>query len=171
MHGTLKLSFSLMAMACATGLIASAQAGEPDSGHAHGVAMRGDHAMGFSHMKTTHHFVLLPDGGAIEVTANDRADTVSRAAIRMHLRHIATMFAAGDFSAPMLIHDRVPPGVPELKRMKARVRYTFEPIESGGRVLISTRNAGALMAIHDFLRFQIEDHKTGDPLEVLTSSR
>ena len=28
---------------------------------------RGDHAMGFSHEKTTHHFLLLTDGGGIEV--------------------------------------------------------------------------------------------------------
>ena len=171
MHGIRKFSSSLIAIGCAAALVASAHAGEPDSGHARGVAMRGDHAMGFSHMKTTHHFLLLPDGGVIEVTANDRADTVSRAAIRMHLAHIAIMFAAADFSVPMLIHDRVPPGVAELQRLKGKVRYAYEPLERGGQVLISTRNAGALMAIHDFLRFQIADHKTGDPLEVTTVPR
>ena len=45
------------------------------------------------------------------------------------------------------------------------------PIEYGGRVLISTRNAGGLVAIHEFLRFQITDHKTGDPLEVVNAPR
>jgi hypothetical protein len=30
--------------------------------------------MGFSHDKTTHHFRLYPDGGAIEVTADDPND-------------------------------------------------------------------------------------------------
>ncbi len=145
--------------------------GEPDSGHTRGVNMRGDHAMGFSHMKVTHHFRLLPDGGAIEITASDPADTVSRDAIRVHLAHIAVLFADGDFTAPMLIHDRVPPGVPELQQLRAKVRYAYESIEDGGRVLISTRNARALVAIHDFLRFQITDHKTGDPLEVLAAPR
>ena len=171
MRGTRIFGSSLIAVACAAALLANARAGEPDSGHTHGVAMRGDRAMGFSHMKATHHFRLLPDGGSIEVTVNDQADTAGLAAIRTHLAHIAAMFADGDFSAPMLIHDRVPPGVPELQRLKGKVRYAYEPIENGGRVVISTRNAGALVAIHDFLRFQITDHKTGDPLEVITATR
>lgn len=172
MVGTGKtLSSSLIALACAFGLVATAQAGEPDSGHTHGVNMRGDRAMGFSHMRTTHHFRLLPDGGDIEVTANDLADTVSREAIRTHLTQIATLFAAGEFSAPMRIHDRVPPGVVDLQRLKGQVRYAYQPVENGGRVRISTRNARALVAIHEFLRFQITDHKTGDPLEVVDASR
>jgi hypothetical protein len=49
---------------------------------------RGDAAMGFSHEKTTHHFILFNDGGAIEVQANDPADKTSRNEIRMHLSHI-----------------------------------------------------------------------------------
>ena len=171
MHGTATLRASLIALACLTAPLAVARAGEPDSGHTHAVNLRGDHAMGFGHMKTTHHFRLLPDGGAIEITADEPADTVSRNAIRVHLAHIATLFADGDFSTPMLIHDRVPPGVPELQQLRAKVRYLYEPIEGGGRVMISTRNARALVAIHDFLRFQITDHKTGDPLEVVVTPR
>ena len=50
-------------------------------GHTAAVSRRGDQAMGFSHEKTTHHFRLFPDGGAIEVTANDRGDVESRAQI------------------------------------------------------------------------------------------
>ena len=53
------------------------------------VEQRGDHMMGFSHDKTTHHFRLYADGGAIEVTANDPNDADSRDQIRMHLSHIA----------------------------------------------------------------------------------
>jgi len=171
MQGTGKLSSSLIAVACAVGLLATAQAGEPDSGHTRAVTARGDRTMGFSSMKTTHHFRLLPDGGAIEVTANDQADSVSRNAIRVHLTLVAVMFAAGDFSAPMRIHDRMPPGVADLQRLKAQVRYAYLPVEYGARVRISTRNARALVAIHEFLRFEITDHKTGDPLEVVDASR
>ena len=86
-----------------------------------------DHVMGFSHEKTTHHFGLYADGGAIEVAANDAKDTESRDQIRIHLSHIAVMmFAAGNFQAPMLIHDQVPSGVPTLQRLKAVVGYRFE---------------------------------------------
>jgi len=128
------------------------------------VNRRGDHEIGFSHEKTTHHFRLAKDGGAIEVTANDPNDTESRDQIRQHLTHIAMMFSAGNFNAPMLIHDQTPPGVPVMKRLKNQIKYEFEKVESGGRVKISTMNREAIDAVHEFLRFQITDHQTGDPL-------
>ena len=48
----------------------------------------GDEAMGFPHDKTTHHFLLYSDGGAIEVTVNDNKDSQNLQAIRSHLTHI-----------------------------------------------------------------------------------
>ena len=138
--------------------------------HHGAVDKRGDHVMGFSQEKTTHHFRLFPDGGAIEVTANDPKDTESRDQIRMHLSHIAGMFADGNFKAPMLIHDQVPPGVPVLQRLKADVSYRFEEMAGGGRVRISTKNQEARGAVHDFLRFQITDHRTGDTSEITKES-
>ncbi|MEA2174621.1 MAG: hypothetical protein QOD00_2213 [Blastocatellia bacterium] len=132
----------------------------------HGVNKRGDRVMGFSHMKATHHFRLAPDGGRIEVAANDPQDTATREQIRMHLSHIAGMFANGDFDAPMLIHARTPPGVPAMKRLKAEISYEYEEREAGGLVRIKTNNARALAAVHEFLRFQIKDHRTGDSLKV-----
>jgi hypothetical protein len=127
---------------------------------------RGDHVMGFDHTKTTHHFRLLSDGGSIEVTANSAQDTESRDQIRMHLGHIAKMFAGGNFNAPMLIHDQIPPGVPTMQKLKGDIQYKFEETEQGGRVRMSTRSPEALQAIYDFLRFQIKEHKTGDSPDV-----
>jgi hypothetical protein len=132
------------------------------SAHHAAVNERGDEVMGFSHEKTTHHFLLSKDGGSIQATANDAQDTASRDQIRQHLQHIAKKFAAGDFAAPMLIHAQTPPGVPVLQRLKAAVKYQFEEIENGGRVRLSTNNPQALAAIHEFLRFQVKDHQTGD---------
>ena len=127
---------------------------------------RGDHVMGFDHTKTTHHFRLLADGGSIEVAANSPQDTESRDQIRMHLGHIAKMFAAGNFNAPMLIHDQIPPGVPTMQKLKSDIQYKFEETEQGARIRISTSSPEALQAIYDFLRFQIKEHKTGDSLDV-----
>jgi len=75
------------------------------------VEKHGDEAMGFPHDKTTHHFRLYSDGGAIEVTVNDNKDSQNLQAIRSHLAHIVTMFSNGEFSIPMFVHDQVPPGV------------------------------------------------------------
>ena len=133
--------------------------------HHVGVDERGDHVMGFSHEKTTHHFRLYKDGGAIEVTANDARDSESRDQIQMHLSHIARMFASGNFQAPMLVHDKTPPGVPVLEKLKDEVSYKFTRTERGAAIRITTKNPEALAALHEFLRFQIADHRTGDPSE------
>lgn len=53
-----------------------------------------------------------------------------------------------------------------MTRLKCEITYRFEPLENGGRVRIATKLAAALEAIHAFLRFQIQEHETGDPLEV-----
>ena len=127
---------------------------------------RGDHVMGFDHTKTTHHFHLLSDGGSIEVAANSAQDTESRDQIRMHLGHIAKMFADGNFKAPMLIHDEIPPGVPVMQKLKSDIHYKFEETDQGARIRISTNSPEALQAIYEFLRFQIREHKTGDATEV-----
>jgi hypothetical protein len=141
------------------------------STHHKGVAERGDHVMGFSHEKTTHHFRMFADGGAIEVQASDPKDVTSREQIRKHLAHIVTMFAAGDFSGPMMVHGRVPPGVPAMKRLKGEITYKFSELEQGGVVRITTRNSEAIKAVHEFLTFQIEDHQTGDSTKVSDDHR
>jgi hypothetical protein len=146
-------------------VLAQNKPADPHAAHHAGVDARGDHAMGFEHDKTTHHFLMRKDGGLIQITANDPKDAASRDAIRAHLPHIAKMFSEGDFEAPMFIHDTQPPGVPTLKRLKSFVRYRYEPIEGGGRVRITTKNPEAVAAVHDFFRMQIRDHSTGDPLE------
>jgi len=127
---------------------------------------RGEHAMGFSQTATAHHFFLKSDGGVIQVEANDPKDTNNRDHIRMHLGHIAHAFQSGDFDIPMFVHDTVPPGVPEMKRLQKQIRYSFEETPNGGRVVIVTSDKDALAAIHQFLRFQIQEHKTGDPVDV-----
>ena len=137
--------------------------------HHAGVKERGDHAMGFSHEKTAHHFRLLKDGGAIQVAANDPKDTASRNEIRDHLTHVARMFSSGNFKVPMLIHDQVPPGVSVMKERKKLISYRFESTEHGGQVRISTTDEEALKAVHEFLRFQIFDHQTGDSTAVRAS--
>jgi hypothetical protein len=130
--------------------------------HQADVEKHGDEAMGFPHDKTTHHFRLSQDGGAIEVTVNDAKDTGDLQAIRMHLKHITASFSNGDFSIPMFVHSGVPPGVTEMKDRRLDITYTFEEAPAGGRVRITTTNHDALNAVHDFLNFQITDHHTGD---------
>lgn len=135
------------------------------SQHDHAMNQRGDQGMGFAQDKTTHHFLLSNDGGVIQVTANSADDQASIDQIRMHLKHIARAFQAGDFNIPMFVHDQTPPGVPAMQNLKSAITYKYEDTDKGGRVVIWSKNADAVSAVQEFLRFQIKEHKTGDALE------
>jgi SAM-dependent methyltransferase len=126
----------------------------------------GNLAMGFDQDKTTHHFNLTADGGSIAVEATDATDGASRDQIRAHLREIAVAFRQGDFQKPSMTHSEVPPGVLAMQRLKAEIAYTFEETARGGIVRISTRNAEARAALHEFLTYQIKEHATGDPVSL-----
>jgi hypothetical protein len=102
------------------------------------VESRGDQTMGFLHEKTTHHFRIMTDSGAIEIVANDSQDLTNTEAIRLHLSQIVMMFGTGDFSAPTFIHDGAPPGVTTMRLMKSAIRYLYEEMPSGGRVRIKS---------------------------------
>ena len=130
-----------------------------------GVDPRHDEVTGVHHEHAVHHFFFAPSGGTIRLEATDAGQEDARDRIREHLRVIARSFATGDFALPMLIHDQVPPGVEVMKKMKAAIHYDFAPTDKGGEVRISTQDPAARAAVHAFLRFQIEDHGTGDPTE------
>jgi hypothetical protein len=127
---------------------------------------RGAAAMGFDQDATTHHFGLTTTGAFIQVQVNDPADTANRDAIRAHLEAIAAEFASGDFSKPFMTHAENPPGVETMRRLRAVIRFTFEETEFGGRVRITTADTAALQGVHEFVRYQITEHRTGDPLTV-----
>ena len=151
--------------------MAAAKAVKSDAGgaaaheHLAAVNARGEVGMGFSQSATTHHFLLTADGGEIQVQANDVNDAADRDLIRRHLIEIARSFAAGDFHTPAFVHDQTPPGVAVLERLGPAVHYTYADLEQGGRVSLRTNSPEALAAVHEFLRFQIQEHQTGDPLE------
>ncbi len=140
-----------------------AQPGEKHDPAMHQMNMRGDKAMNFSHRLATHHFRLLADGGYVQVEANKADDTATRDAIRTHLQDMEKKFSAGDFSAPEFTHKQTPPGVPAMKKLKAQITYQYEDLPGGARLRMSSQDPKALAAIHEFLKFQIAAHKTGDP--------
>jgi hypothetical protein len=142
------------------------QASPGHEDHFAGVNSRGDQGMGFSHELTTHHFHLLAEGGAIEIQSKEPTDAANQDAIRLHLAMIAVKFSQGDFAIPMFIHAAVPPGVETMKRLKSKITYETENTACGAQLRIMTQDAEALTAVHRFLRFQIQDHQTGDSLEV-----
>ncbi len=134
--------------------------------HLDEVNARGEHEMGFSQQKTAHHFELTAGGGTITVTVLDSSDVESRDQVREHLRALGPRFASGDFRQPEAIHGLTPPGAEVMIELAGEITYRYEELERGGRLVLETSNSEARAAIHDFLRFQIDDHETGDPLIV-----
>jgi hypothetical protein len=153
----------LLSLAIVPGMASAQQNPSPKQDQrSEGVVERGEHVMGFSHEATTHHFRLFNGGGEIEVTAKDPNDKASIDQIRIHLGHIAKMFASGNFKAPMLIHDTNPPGAATMTRLKEQIRYEFSELAQGGRIRLLTSSPETTDAVHAFLLFQIVDHRTGD---------
>ena len=125
---------------------------------------RGKAAMGFDQEKNAHHFRLLSTGGAIEVSTHDPTDEANLLQVRMHLQEIAREFANGNFTKPLATHGELPPGVRIMQQRKKALTFQYQETPSGGRVRITTSDARATRAVHEFLRYQIHEHATGDPL-------
>lgn len=127
---------------------------------------RGAAAMGFDQDKTVHHFRLTADGGSIEVTTKDPSDAESRDRVRAHLKEIAAEFSQGRFEKPFATHGEQPPGAGTMQQRRDRIGYQYDETAEGGRVRISTRDRKARSAVQTFLRYQIREHATGDPLTI-----
>jgi hypothetical protein len=46
--------------------------------------------------------------------------------------------------------------------LKDQLHWDLRETPRGARIMITADNKAALDAVHEFLRFQIEDHKTSD---------
>jgi len=66
----------------------------------------------------------------------------------------------------MFIHDTTVPGTQTMIKLKSDISYKYEELPDGAQVRITTANPTALKAIYNFIRFQVKDHRTGDPMTV-----
>jgi hypothetical protein len=122
---------------------------------------RGKVAMGVDQYTSAHRFEPLPDGGRIELQ-RQVDDSAGVAQIRKHLREIASAFRAGDFRIPGMVHDMAVPGTGVMTAKRQFIRYEFHELPRGGEVRIVTTDPEAIRAVHDFLAFQRQDHRTGE---------
>jgi hypothetical protein len=118
---------------------------------------RGKVAMGVDQYSSAHRFDDLPDGGRIELQREPN-DSVGVQTIREHLQKIAVAFSQGDFSVPGFVHADSVPGTATMRAQRAAIRYQYAPLPGGGEVRITTQNAAAVAAVHDFLAYQRHAH-------------
>ena len=148
-------------------LVSAVGCTRPDEGNARSdssfaaLQQHGETAMGVNQYTSQHVFESVPTGGRI-VLQRKESDPVGEAAIRAHMRTIATAFTSGDFAIPGFVHATTDvSGTAVMKQLKAKITYTPQDLPGGAEVVISTKNPKAVSAIHDFLAFQRMDHRTG----------
>lgn len=120
---------------------------------------RGAVHMGVDQYTSTHHFESLPEGGRIELQ-RDVVDSADMAEIRRHLEAITAAFERGDFRIPGMVHDQAVPGTAVMAVKRDRIHYQFRELPRGGEVRITSSDPEAIAAIHDFLAFQRQEHRT-----------
>jgi hypothetical protein len=123
------------------------------------VQTRGHVAMGVNQYTSTHRFEPLPDGGRITLV-RDGDDPAGEAQIRAHMAKIALAFRRGDFTIPGFVHDRAVPGTAIMAARQSRISYIADTLPHGGSLRIYSTDSTAISAIHQFLAFQRQDHRS-----------
>jgi hypothetical protein len=120
-------------------------------------------ASGFDCERVNRHFYVLKNGGAVEITVKDPNDDATIKAIQAYLKKESDLWTKGNFDTVAAVYGRPPEGTAQLKKLKDNVTFAVVPEENGGVIRLLTVNPTAKAAIHDYLRFQIDQLKTGDP--------
>jgi hypothetical protein len=123
------------------------------------VQTRGHAAMGVDQYTSTHRFEPLPDGGRITLV-RDGDDAAGVTQIRAHMAKIAVAFRRGDFTIPGFVHDRAVPGTATMAAHRSRISYIADTLPHGGSLRIYSTDSAAISAIHQFLAFQRQDHRS-----------
>jgi hypothetical protein len=123
------------------------------------VQARGHTAMGVDQYTSSHRFESLPDGGRISLQ-RDPGDSAGVAQIRSHMRGIAVAFARGDYALPGFVHARDVPGTEVMAARRSRITYTADTLPGGGQLRLRSSDPSAIAAIHRFLVFQRQDHRS-----------
>jgi hypothetical protein len=58
------------------------------------------------------------------------------------------------------VHDREVPGTAVMAKRRARITYSVAPLPRGGQLRLRSDDSAAVTAIHEFLSFQRQDHRS-----------
>jgi hypothetical protein len=125
-----------------------------------------DRPMPFDDGKAVHHFYLLKNGGAVEVAAKDPSDKPTIDAIQKQLELQAKSYEKGNFDATATEKGKMPESVNTMKKLRKEITFEVMQMDAGAALRMFSVNTQARQAIQDYLKQQIEERHTGDPLEV-----
>ena len=119
---------------------------------------RGDIAMGFNQNKITHHFVAMPDGGKIMITALKDSNKQTIDEIRNHTLDIQKEFSKGNLTKSFIIHVQEVPGTKVMSEKKDLIRYNIRYLNNGSSLQLTTNDKELIDAIRPFMEFQAREH-------------
>jgi hypothetical protein len=120
---------------------------------------RGQQVMGVDQYTSRHRFESLPDGGRIELQRTV-ADSAGADRIRRHLAEEAAAFRRGDFADPAAVHQTEVPGTRVMAVRRDAIRYEVSDLPLGAQIRIVSTDREAIAAVHAFLAFQRQEHRT-----------
>jgi hypothetical protein len=120
---------------------------------------------GFDSERVQRHFYILKNGGAIEIVARDANDDATIKAIRTFLKKESDFLSKGNLDTLAAMYGKPPESAAALKKLRDEVNIAMVPQEHGAVIRLLTVNPQAKAAVYDYLRFQIDQLKTGDPTE------
>jgi len=151
-------SLFLLVSALASGGMAQSSASTDD------LNSRFSKALGTDASHIIQHYYLVKNGGVIEFAAKDLSDSATISALQKYMEAQKDLFEKGKTDADADVHGKVPDGVPILKKLRNEITFFTVKNDDGGALRMFSTNDQARQAIQDFLKFQINEHKTGDPL-------
>src|SRR5688500_13559497 len=108
------------------------------------------------HQAASHQFQMLPNGGSIEIQA---ADAAGVAHVREHLAEVTAAFSAKEPLAELVDHVRCMPGGATMLAKRSTLTLAYRELPRGAELRITTADADALKAVHEFITFQREHSK------------
>ncbi len=127
------------------------------------VDTRFSRALGVPLDKVTIHYYLVKNGGVIELSAKNTGDSGTIAALQKYLQNQKDLWEKGKETAVTEVHMHPPEAAATMRKLRNDITFYAAKTDNGGVLRMFSINDQARVAIQDYLRFEINEHKTGDP--------
>lgn len=119
-------------------------------------------ALGVSLDKVALHYYLVKNGGVIELASKDPNDTATIEAIQKYLQTQKDLWEKGKDPVTE-VHGKAPESVNLMRKLRNDITFYTAKTDTGAVLRMFSINNQARGAIQEYLKFEIEEHKTGDP--------
>ena len=119
-------------------------------------------AVGVSLDKMVLHYYLVKNGGVVELVAKDPADAATIESIQKYLQNQKDLWEKGKENVVTEIHGKFPEPAVTMKKLRNEITFYMAKTDNGGVLRMFSINDQARVAIQDYLKFEISEHKTGD---------